>query len=330
MNNIVQLKALTHIELTITEKCNHRCGHCYNAWGNNNNRAQSMSLECAERIFEQFEEYQISYVTITGGEPLIDSSLFFSILRRLKQSNIGVGLNTNSSLMTEDIAQTLVSDFDWHNTILTSLPGFTSADCDAFTKVKGSFQNIIRGIDVCLRYNIPVGVNVVVTKSIVYKLDQLNDFLEKYNISTLALTRVVPPSSNPHDDNFKLNEKDIRKMVSFMNVAAKKFNIKTTSLCSLLFCLLSELQDSIHLSTKCAAGIIGCSINGVTGEVTPCAHNEMSYGNIYEQTLAEIWQKMGQWRTMDFVPAECKNCAMLFHCGGDCRLNSFRLSERPY
>lgn len=330
MNNIVQLKAPTHIELTITEKCNHRCGHCYNAWRNNSKNAQSMSFEHSERIFDEFKKNQISYVTITGGEPLVDSELFFSILRRLKQLNIGVGLNTNLSLMTDKIAHTLVTDFEWHNTILTSLPGFASDDCDSVTKVKGSFDNIIRGIDICLSYGIPVGVNVVVTKASIDKLSQLNDFLEKHKITTLALTRVVPPSSNPNDDNFKLDKNDVCKMVSFMNDVSARFGIKTTSLCSLPFCLLENPEDSVRFSTKCAAGIIGCCINGVTGDVTPCAHNEKSYGNIFELPLTEIWQRMRAWRTIDYVPSECKTCAMLSRCGGDCRLNSFRLAELPY
>ena len=330
MNTIVQLKAPTHVELTITEKCNHRCGHCYNVWRNNENQARTMSLEQAEYIINQLVENQVSYVTITGGEPLMACEVFFFILRRLRENNIGVGLNTNLSLMTDSIARILVSDFEWCNTILTSLPAFNNEECDAVTKVKGSFDNIMRGIDICLRNNIPVGVNVVVTKTSVDKLEQLNEFLEKHKISTLALTRVVPPPHNITEDNFILNEKDIRKIASFLNKVVDRFGIKATSLCSLPFCLLEDPRDSVHLSTKCAAGIIGCCINGVTGEVTPCAHNEISYGNIFELPLTKIWLSMSQWRSMDFVPSECRHCAMLSQCGGDCRLNSFRFKKLPY
>ena len=35
-------------------------------------------------------------------------------------------------------------------------------------------------------------------------------------------------------------------------------------------------------------------------------------------------------REGEYTPNECKNCRMLSFCGGDCRLNSIRIKEKPY
>lgn len=330
MGRNVILKAPTHIELTITEKCNHKCHHCYNAWREASPKCNSIDIEKSDFILNQLIANRITYVTLTGGEPLMALDQLYWFIQELQKANIGIGLNTNLSLMTNDIAQKLVNEFGWENTILTSLPGFSENECDDITQVIGSFKRIETGIDICIKHGIPVGVNVVITKENLGNLNNLYRFLDKHPISVLALTRVVPPVYNSNESKFILNRDDINTIVCFLRQAKEKYGIRVTSLCSLPFCLLDDKEDANLLSTKCAAGIIGCSINGITGSVTPCAHNEQSYGNIYKEPLEVIWRKMKEWRSGKHIPDECKTCNMLPACGGDCRLNSIRVLQKPY
>lgn len=329
MKNII-LKAPTHIELTITERCNHKCRHCYNEWRNKYTDNSGLSTNQREYLLSEFVKNQITYVTLTGGEPLMDIDNMFWFIDRLKKENIGVGLNTNLSLMTEDIAKQLVTEFKWKNTILTSLPGFTPQQCDEVTQVKGSFYNIERGIDICTENGIPVGVNVVITKDNINMLPQIYDFLKCHDIAVLALTRVVPTVYNALDPQYMLDQTDINRIVDCLKIVKKEFGIRVTSLCSIPFCLIHNTDNLNFLSTKCAAGIIGCCINTITGNVTPCAHNERSYGNIYESSLSKIWEAMYEWRSGKYMSAECQQCSMLPACGGDCRLNTIRVKEKAY
>lgn len=326
----VILKAPTHVELTITERCNHKCRHCYNAWRDSTSGKAILSIEQREHILQELIKNQVTYVTLTGGEPLMDQNNLFWFIEKFRENNIGIGLNTNLSLMNKDIAERLVSEYNWGNTILTSLPGFTDEECDDITQVSGSFSNIEKGIDICTGYDIDVGVNVVVTKRNIDKLIKLYDFLDRHKISVLALTRVVPPVYNSNDDTFLLDRNDANQIVNFLKNVKKRYGIRVTSLCSLPFCLIDDTESVNLLSTKCAAGIIGCCINAISGAITPCAHNESSYGNIYSDGLSESWKKMLPWREGEFIPDECRNCSMLPVCGGDCRLNNVRIKEKPY
>ncbi len=330
MTHNVILKAPTHVELTITEKCNHKCKHCYNAWRDSEAEKAVMSLEQREYILNELTENQVTYVTLTGGEPLIDQETMFWFIEKLKDNNIGIGLNTNLSLMNEEIADRLVNQYNWGNTILTSLPGFTIEECDAITQVPGSFVNIEKGIDVCFNHGIDVGVNVVVTKYNIDKLEELCVFLDRHRISVLALTRVVPPSYKSNDAAFLLDRTDVNRIVDFLKKVKDKYGVRVTSLCSLPFCLVDDTKAVNLFSTKCAAGIIGCCINAISGEITPCAHNENSYGNIYNEGLNKVWKKMNSWRNGEYIPTECKKCRMLSACGGDCRLTNIRIGEKPY
>lgn len=326
----VILKAPTHVELAITEKCNHRCKHCYNEWRDAVADGSTLQPKQRNHILLELIKNEVSYVTLTGGEPLMESDTLFWFIKKLRENNIGVGLNTNLTLMSDCIAMRLVDEYNWKNTILTSLPGFCEKDCDIITQVSGSFIKIEKGIDICIRYGIPVGVNVVVTKENICKLDDLYSFLDKHSISVLSLTRVVPPIYNPNDYKYKIDKSDVNRIVQFLRKVKNDYGIRVTSLCSLPFCLLDDTANVDLLSTKCAAGIIGCSINAISGAVTPCAHSEQSYGNIYSEGLSSIWSRMNEWRNGELVPDECQECKMLPFCGGDCRLNSIRVSCKPY
>lgn len=330
MAHNVILKAPTHIELMITEKCNHKCRHCYNAWRGSDPRKGIISSGQREYILQELIKNQVTYVTLTGGEPLLDQETLFWFIEKFRENNIGIGLNTNLSLMNDKIADRLVSEYNWENTILTSLPGFTDKECDYVTQVTGSFRNIERGIEICCGHGIDVGVNVVVTKSNTDKLTDLYGFLDRHDISVLALTRVVPPVYNSNEGSFLLDRVDINKIVGFLKAAKDRYGIRVTSLCSLPFCLVDDAEAVNLFSTKCAAGIIGCCINAISGAITPCAHNEESYGNIYIDGLSEAWKKMSAWRNGKFTPKECQSCSMLNACGGDCRLNTIRIKKRPY
>lgn len=330
MAHNVILKAPTHVELTITEKCNHKCRHCYNAWREAGPGEGVLLDTQREQILKELINNQVTYVTLTGGEPLMDQKSLFWFIERFKENNIGIGLNTNLALMSEEIADKLVNDYQWGNTILTSLPGFNEEECDSVTQVVGSYGNIERGIDICINKGIDVGVNVVITKNNINNLEELFTFLDKHHISVLALTRVVPPVYNSNDNTFLLDRADINKMVNFLKNVKEKYGIKVTSLCSLPFCLVDDTEIVKLLSTKCAAGIIGCCINAISGAITPCAHNETSYGSIYSEGLSESWQKMYEWRNGTHTPSECNRCSMLASCGGDCRLNDIRVKEKPY
>lgn len=330
MAHNVVLKAPTHVELTITELCNHKCRHCYNAWRDSDLGKGVLSIQQRQYILDELIKNQVTYVTLTGGEPLIDQNSLFWFIERLRENNIGIGLNTNLSLMNTSIAEKLVREYNWGNTILTSLPGFTNEECDYVTQVAGSLENIEKGIEVCIDHGIAVGVNVVVTKNNIDKLTELYNFLDRHKISVLALTRVVPPVYNSNEDTFLLNRTDVNKIVDFLKSVKDKYGIRVTSLCSLPFCLIDDSVAVNLLSTKCAAGIIGCCINAISGEITPCAHNEISYGNIYSEGLSKAWEKMSDWREGKYTPNECQSCSMLSACGGDCRLNTIRIKEKPY
>ena len=58
------------------------------------------------------------------------------------------------------------------------------------------------------------------------------------------------------------------------------------------------------------------------GEVRPCSHLDVSYGNLFKEELKEIWTRMNSWRDGVYLPTVCRSCKLLPACGGGCRMEA--------
>ncbi|MFX0091630.1 MAG: GTP 3',8-cyclase MoaA [Candidatus Hodarchaeota archaeon] len=66
-------RAITHLRISVTDKCNLTCLYCHRE-GHTSNK-NNLSLEMIQKSVEICANYGIKYVKITGGEPLIRSDI---------------------------------------------------------------------------------------------------------------------------------------------------------------------------------------------------------------------------------------------------------------
>ncbi len=320
----VELNTPTSVDICITKKCNHQCIHCYNVWrtdSENQDIIKVLTEEQIDCIKNELIKNNVWRATLTGGEPLAELDVLYKLISSLSSAGIDLGMNTNLSLMTEDIACKLKEDFKWDNILLTSLPGLVPEICDKVTQIQGSYMRIIRGIDICEKYNIPVGINIVISKQNLFELEKLYDFVSKHKVDYVSITRAIAPLYDQDNPDFFLEESEIIYIANILEKIHSKFGISVGSVTPFPLCILKDIskyQDIV--SASCAAGITRCSIDAVTGEISACTHEEKSYGNIYKDGLKFAWDNMKCWREGTLVNDECKDCEMLSFCGGECRM----------
>jgi hypothetical protein len=90
-----------------TQLCNDKCDHCYNTSGPQGERISE--TECMQ-IIENLPE-KIDRIILSGGEPLADKKLLFSILDRLAEkfgNETQIMLQTNGDLLNAEILDTLI------------------------------------------------------------------------------------------------------------------------------------------------------------------------------------------------------------------------------
>ena len=146
------------IELTF--RCNLRCVHCYcNVPANDPNAIEGeMKTDEILRILDQISEAGCLWFLMTGGEPLLRQDIL-EILIHAKKKGLITSLFTNGTLVTPDFADRL-SEWQPHSVEIT-LYGATQETYERITRVPGSFQRCMRGIELFLERGVPLALKTM-------------------------------------------------------------------------------------------------------------------------------------------------------------------------
>ncbi len=307
-------------QLEVTDSCNHRCIHCYNLDSEIQNRPirqvdDETVLKCAQKLIDN----QIFGVIITGGEPLIKKELTKQVICLLKEHQIRVSLNSNLTLFDDDFIAFLKEK---KVGVLTSCP---SAVSSSFAKLVG-VDNYVR-FETNLRKIVAAGVkctvNMVVTKENLHEIRETAETMKTLGCKSFAATPMGLNVEYPRLD-LLLTVEEVCQVIADLLWIEKALGLKVDVLEALPKCVFPEsvlLEKHAFLNRKCQAGrtVIAVSCNG---DVRPCAHNPYSYGNLLEDDLHNIWQKMSDWRSAQYVPESCLDCDWLNRCNGGCRTSA--------
>lgn len=307
-------------QLEITDFCNHRCIHCYNLDSEVKNRpsrkvSDETVLACAQKLIDN----QIFSIIITGGEPLMKKELTKKVICLLKANHAKVSLNSNLTLADDDFIQFLKEQ---KVGVLTSCP---SGEESSFAKLVGidNYHIFETKIKKLIDAGVHFTVNMVVTKGNLHEVRLTAEKMKALGCKSFAATPMGLNVEYPRLD-LLLSVEDVQKVIADLLWIDESLNMKVDILEALPKCVFPNgvLSGKHHfLNRKCQAGrtVVAVSCNG---DVRPCAHNPNSYGNLLEEDLRDIWQKMSDWRSMKYVPEDCKDCTWLHRCNGGCRTSA--------
>jgi MoaA/NifB/PqqE/SkfB family radical SAM enzyme len=93
--------------LKITENCNFQCKHC-DIWKNKDTK--DLNISEWTKIIANLKTLRKDFdVTLSGGEPLLYGN-FWQLVETLQRNKVGINLNTNGSLITEEIADKIIEN----------------------------------------------------------------------------------------------------------------------------------------------------------------------------------------------------------------------------
>lgn len=83
-------------------KCNLRCSYCDTMWANSDDcKAEMLS---AEEITEYVINTGVKNVTLTGGEPLLQSDIYY-LIEMLMKNSLRVEIETNGSILINELSK---------------------------------------------------------------------------------------------------------------------------------------------------------------------------------------------------------------------------------
>lgn len=307
-------------QIEVTDFCNHRCIHCYNLDSELKNRPSrivddDIVLACVQKLIDN----SIFSVIITGGEPLIKKDLTKKIICLLKENNTRVSLNSNLTLADDEFIGFLKEQ---KVSVVTSCP---SGLASSFSKLVGvdNYSVFEDNLKKLVSADVHFTVNMVVTKENLHEIRTTAEKMSALGCKSFAATPMGLNVEYPRLD-LLLNIDEVRAVITELLWIEDNLKMNVDILEALPKCVFpTEVLHSRHsfLNRRCQAGRTTIAVS-CNGDVRPCAHNPYSYGNILKENLRDIWDNMSAWRSMQYVPEECKDCVWLSHCNGGCRTSA--------
>jgi len=254
-------------------------------------------------------------VVLTGGEPLLRRDIVYPLAEFLSSNNVDVGLNTNLLLMNETDVQRIKDS--GISRVFASLPSADEGLYNAITNTKG-FRRAVRGIETLVSAKIPLGVNMVVTKSNKHQVYAVGKFLHEHGIKYFSATPASPCEYMSRE--LELGRAEVLQVLDDLLKVQSDFNMSVDVVEPIPRCILMGDPTTYEQFFKrdCAAGKTTIAISP-SGKVRPCTHISEEYGDLIKEELSVIWKRLSPWRAGEYIPDECNLCGERNICSYGCR-----------
>ena len=316
--------------ISVNTECNMACRYCYFFQQDDKKTAsESLKREDIVEILNRISQYsELEYTTkklkvlfVGSGEPLLRWREIKDAVRAIlksKQSTIRYYVITNGTLLDDTIAREMK---ELNIVPSISLDGYREIHNEnrIDAKGEGTFDRVMKGIDVLRKNNMEVIINTSVTYSLIEHINEFFCFLKDENLDKVIFSRLadVPKSFRApgHYEFYKfLLDAHMTKIeMGLINIEIGNIESLTRSI------LGNSDKVCTMFGSSCGAGTNFIIYLGK--DVYPCGRmfddKTWKLGD-YKEPIAIIQERMYDiYKT----PEECNKCSVNYTCIRDCILS---------
>lgn len=288
------------VYFAVTNRCPYKCPHC--SYGNH----VSGCLDEAGALdaVEQIKALGAATIGFTGGEPLLREDL--PELVRAASNTCATILFTTGFSLDEDKARQLAD-----SGLGCMMVGVESDDAAEHNAVRGtddSFEIALQAIELSQEAGLYTAISTVATRDKLQNgtLPRLAEMAERLGVLEFRILEPVPTGGYRSESDAVLSEGESAGITAFH----KQWNLRGKGPA---ICAFSHLESGEMFG--CGAGYHHLYIDAA-GNVCPCDLTPLSFGNLSEKPLAEIWRELGE---LFALPR--RGCLMKEICKSSCCLS---------
>ncbi len=331
----------------VTRECNLTCVHCRSNACLGAYKHLDFSTEQGFRVIDSIADYAKPVLVLSGGEPLLRRDVF-ELARYGHQKGLRMALASNGTYITEEICQRII---DANIKIVSlSIDGADAETHDQFRQQSGAFDSTVEAARLLKEFHIPFIINSSFTKDNVHHIPEAYRLAKKLGAMAWYMFMVVPTGRGENIINDLLDTEAYNGMLEWhydMESAEDEMLVRPTC-APHYYRIRFEKNKAIGAKVKsrslsfstgggkgCIAGQSIMTID-VEGNVQPCSYLPLKAGNLFQQSLKEIWEEselFNNLRDYKAYEGKCGKCEFIKVCGG-CRarayyMNGHYMAEEP-
>jgi radical SAM protein with 4Fe4S-binding SPASM domain len=329
-----------------TPRCNLSCVHCRSS--STMHLPETLSHENALLVLNKINAFcENPVVVLSGGEPLLRSDIF-DLAAYGTDKNFRMCMATNGTLVDDTVCNEMKKTKI--KMVSLSLDGSNAAIHDNFRQHKGAFNAVMNAAEILNKHGIPFLINSSFTKRNQNDIENTYKLAKKIGAKAWYMFMIVPTGRGEDVFDELISTKDYDEILRWHYKIEKQENeMLVRPTCAPHYYRIFEeeaklenasdqrrnLTFSTGANKGCVAGQTICLIRS-DGEVLPCSYFPMSGGNIFKQSLEEIWHSplFKDMRSFKDYKGRCGSCEYIGKCGG-CRARAYAVTgnymdEEPF
>ena len=251
----------------LIERCNYNCIHCFVP-----HRLKGPTTSEAINISNKVVDSGIPSISWTGGEPYLRKDLF-DIMKHTRQGDVIHTINTNGSLINEDIAKRTreffklvrVSIYGSNNTFYRNTGGVR----------KYNYETSLKAIETFLECGLPVQVNFPIISPNVEDIEIVSKEINKRFGNSIEELVYIPSIKigEKRDDNY--HYPSLGEITEYVSNFSNNMSFPVRYFI---------WKPGKHMLLKADTNVYA----------HPIFNNEKGYlriGNIFEESIEELWSK---------------------------------------
>lgn len=305
---------LNAIQFELTSRCNERCIHCYIPNGKKNHGID-MPARKVMSIIDELAEMGGQHVTLSGGEVFLHKDII-PIIQHCRKRDMRISILTNLVMLKDEqipaIKEANIS------LLQTSLYSMDPAIHDAITTIPGSHAKTKANLEKLIAADIPCQISCPSMK-VNYKcyVDVL-----KYaqSLKIKAYTDYMIKAQADFDTSNLANRPSLEETEELLrNIIEYDIDYRNLTLQKMSKSEEQKIDpERFAAQPLCSVGINDFCITA-NGDVYPCSGwQAMICGNVYKQSLKEIWETSPQFAELRKVSQasfpKCLTCEARDYC----------------
>jgi len=273
---IKKVEGPSHAQVGLTNACPQKCAYCYSR----GRKGEPMDTETILRVVRDLREMGVFWLGFTGGEPLLNRDIVR--ITEDAAADCAVKLFTSGFGLTEELAAGLrdaglfsvsVSLDHWNEEVHDRGRGFPGAYRTALRAVE-TFRNV---------GGVQIGISSVLSKELIRpdKVKEFLGFLSGLGVHEAWLSEAKPSVPAFWSEEFIIPVEERRELARLQDRWNKDGGITVN--------YLGHFESGSHFG--CNAGSKMIYVDAF-GEVSPCVFTPLTFGNVRERSLREIFTEM--------------------------------------
>lgn len=265
------------IYIAATARCMYNCWHCSAAKRNPEGELDTRSMIA---VVKQIQDMGVGIIGFTGGEPLLRTDLE-DIIARIDERSVSFIFSTGYGLTYERAKRLKAAGLLG---MAISIDSVEAKEHDRGRGFDGAFQQAVKAIKNCKRAGLYTMSQTVCTKALLKGdfLLKLAEFAKQLEIDEMRIIEPLPCGKLASNKSELLSEAERDKLKNFHIQCNKDAHLPKAA-------VFSYFESRRQFG--CGAGVQHSYIDH-SGNLYPCDFVPVSFGNVLEKPLAELWKKM--------------------------------------